>query len=201
MKPKIPEFGNLPPELKSAINISNYEQVLCPPKELLFRAFYQHPLEDTKIVIIGSEPYTEPLAANGLAFGIGKGYGPGLSFVHPSSLLLNAVKKETESLNTDVSLLPWAKQGVLLLNLRLSGMVNQPGAHKDLGWEQLMVDFLKELDYYRKSKVYLLWGPEARALDSELDHKTNLVLCSDQPSGFNLANDYLERRGRTPIIW
>ena len=127
--------------------------------------------------------------------------------------IISECKESTGSFCGDTTLESWAKQGVLLLNTRLTTLEGKPLAHKNIGWEQIVTDFLKELDETVRYKVYMLWGTEAQSYREFLDDKENLILESSHPSPFNVskgfsgcdhfaeANDYLECRGRGGITW
>lgn len=201
-----PHFSNLPTKLKTAINQAVYSRVLCPPKSQIFQAFYTHPLKETKVVIIGSEPMHIAGESSGLAFGRNK--------TNPTTTnIINEVKESTGSFCGDITLKNWATQGVLLLNTRLTTEHCKKNAHVNLGWEEVLVEFLKELDSHVLNKVYLLWGNEAQQFQDSLDNTDNLILATSHPSPasahkgfigcdhFAEANDYLDRRGRGGIIW
>ena len=209
---KIPHYSTLPPKLKTAVNKAHYADTLCPPKDKIFRAFYTHPLHDTKVIILGQEPVSTSRTANGLAF------GHDIRKVGPvPSTLKNIFKERNKSISTivppDYTLESWAQQGVLLLNTRLTTEIGKVNAHKNLGWEQIVTDFIQELDKECRYKVYMLWGKDAQAYKKYIDTDYNLVLEATHPSPFSAhrgffgcdhfaeANDYLGRRGRGEIIW
>ena len=207
----IPHFSTLPPQLKTAINRAHYQGILCPPKDKIFHPFYTHNLNQTKVIIIGQEPYNEPDKANGLAFGYSRYYKGKVT-----GSLKNIIKEVTDStgdFTSDTGLENWAKQGVLLLNTRLTTEINKVNAHKKLEWEQILKQFIKELDDKVRYKVYMLWGSEAQSLIPFIYSTDNLILTAAHPSPasahkgffgcdhFEEANMYLERRERGAIKW
>lgn len=206
-----PHFSELPPLLKTAINQGHYTRTLCPNKEAIFHAFYHFYAENTKVVILGQDPYHTPGKANGLAFGHNPYYGGPVN-----ASLKNVFKECLESAGqctADPTLTTWAQQGVLLLNTKLTTLEGRPNAHKNIGWEEVVTDYLKKLDKVCRYKVYMLWGREAQSYREHLDERNNLILEAAHPSPFSArrgffgcdhfaaANDYLERKGRGKIEW
>ena len=108
------------------------EETVYPPAEDLFNALRYSSYENTKVVILGQDPYHEPGQAHGLSFSVNKGVA-----IPPS--LVN-IYKEIES---DLGITPpshgyladWAKQGVLLLNTVLTVRKGQANSHRGKGWE------------------------------------------------------------------
>lgn len=213
---KIPHWSDLPAPLKSAINRAELRNGLCPPRNLIFTSYYQFPLQETKVVIIGSEPHHRLGLSNGLAFGLTRGTE------RLDSSMRNIQRELARDLGIkleDTTLEKWTKQGVLLLNHSMTCEANRPKSHVNLGWKSILIQTIKDLDNQVQNKVYLLWGEDAYSLLPEIDSLTNLVLFASHPSGFHAhetsesipafigsghfgdANDYLERRGRSPIKW
>ena len=205
----IPHFSTLPAQLKTAINLAYYRGTLCPAKAEIFQAFYQFKPSDTKVVIIGREPYANQKIATGLAFGYPA--RPVSPFSSTFQSLIEEVKDSAGKMAVpDHTLKCWAKQGVLLINSCLTTEHSKVNSHRNIGWEQVVTDYLKELDQLVRYKVYIGWGEEAQAILSTVDKQKNLVLTGAHPSNitefrgcdhFAEANDYLERRGRGGIIW
>ena len=176
----------------------------------IFAAFDATPLEDVKVVILGQDPYHGPGQAHGLSFSV----LPGVP-VPPS--LVNIYKE----LVADVgfvrpdhgSLMPWAKQGVLLLNSVLTVESGQPGSHQGKGWEGFTDHVVDVLNRERENLVFLLWGSYAQAKGKVIDTRRHRVLRAPHPSPlsahrgflgcghFTAANKYLLQRGETPIDW
>ena len=205
----LPHWTELPENLKSAINIAQYSAELCPYRAEIFTAFYKFPVRDTKVIILGSDPYSDSKKANGLAYGYKYQYLKENKPKKSLKRLVETVEQDTGEFCQDYTLNNWANQGVLLLNLRLTNRTSAVSGHKDLGWETIITEYLKELDTQVKHKVYLLWGREAGTYRKHLDLKNNLILTGCGPNSpkfktkeyFSTANDYLERRERGKIIW
>ncbi len=107
----------------------------------------------------------------------------------------------------------WAGQGVLLLNATLTVEAHQAGSHQGKGWETFTDHAIEALSRNRENLVFILWGSYAKSKSSLIDHSRHLVLTSPHPSPlsahrgffgnhhFSLANDYLARNGKQPIVW
>lgn len=188
-----------------------YRQGPCyPPGSRIFAAFDLCPFDKVKVVIIGQDPYHEPGQAEGLCFSVADGVA------QPPSLV-NIFKEIRDDLGTpppaNGSLRRWAEQGVLLLNATLTVRAHAAGSHQNRGWEEFTDAAIRHLADSRTGIVFLLWGSYAQRKGSVIDRSRHLVLQSAHPSPlsayrgffgnhhFSLANDYLERQGKTPILW
>lgn len=187
---------------------------IYPPKDLVFNAFKQTPLDQVKVVIIGQDPYHGPGQAEGLCFSVPDGIRP------PPSL--KNIFKELESdigqscLETG-SLLSWAKQGVLLLNTSLTVRQSEPLSHAKIGWETFTDQVLKLLWMGERPLVFLLWGSFAQNKMSEarsgLTDAAHTLIKSAHPSPFSAHRGFLGSRpfsktneqliawGQKPIDW
>ncbi len=181
-----------------------------PPGKLIFNAFDHCPPENTKVVIIGQDPYHGPGQANGLCFSV----NPGIPF--PPSLqnifkeIKNDLGKEPPATG---DLTRWADQGVLLLNATLTVRAHQAGSHQRKGWEEFTDAAIRRLAEQKKNLVFILWGAYAQKKGAFINRADHLVLASAHPSPlsahngffgnghFSKANAYLEMHGNTPISW
>ena len=185
-------------------------QVIYPPKEDLFNALKATSYQDTKVVILGQDPYHGPGQAHGLCFSV----NDGVPF--PPSLV-NIFKEIKADLGTDApvtgNLTRWAEQGVLLLNATLTVRAHQAGSHQNRGWEVFTDAAIRTLAENRENIVFILWGSYAQKKGAFIDRNRHLVLTSAHPSPlsayngffgnkhFSRANDYLKAHGKTEIIW
>ncbi len=181
-----------------------------PPGRLIFNAFDLCPFDKVKVVIIGQDPYHEPGQAHGLCFSV----NDGVPF--PPSLR-NIFKEISDDLGKPVpvsgDLTRWARQGVLLLNATLTVRAGQAGSHQGKGWEEFTDAAIRELNSGRDGLVFILWGGYAKKKGAIIDRSRHLVLSSAHPSPlsayngffgnhhFSQANDWLIKRGETPIEW
>lgn len=151
-----------------------------PPKKLLFNAFDTTSFFDSKVVILGQDPYIHPNQAMGLAFSV-----PSSQPVPPS---LANIKKEILE-DTGVAstvcggdLTPWAKQGVLLLNTTLSVRRGESNSHHGKGWETFTDAVIKGLNEKDSHLVFLLWGANAISKRRLITSRNHLVLTAPHPS-------------------
>lgn len=181
-----------------------------PPARDIFAAFDASPFADTKVVIIGQDPYHGPGQANGLCFSV----SPGQPFPPSLRNIFQEVSADTGSpLPADGDLSRWARQGVLLLNNTLTVREHQPKSHAGLGWETFTDAAVRALNDRRDNLVFLLWGSDAIRKGSIIDRNRHLVLTSPHPSPlsahrgffgnrhFSRANEYLIAHGIQPIKW
>lgn len=197
-------------ELVSFVKQEYQEHTVYPPGPLIFNAFNHCSFENTKVVIIGQDPYHNPGQANGLAFSVAEGVR-----VPPS--LKNIFKEISDELGKPIpqsgNLERWADQGVLLLNATLTVRANQPGSHQKKGWEEFTDAVIKVVAEEKKHLVFMLWGAYAQKKGSIIEDTRHLVLKSAHPSPFAAnrgffgnnhfvkANDYLKEKGMEPIDW
>lgn len=181
-----------------------------PPGNKIFAAFDASPFDDTKVVIIGQDPYHGPGQANGLCFSVSPGVTPPPSLVN----IFKEVAADTGApIPPDGDLSRWAAQGVLLLNSALTVKEHQPKSHSGIGWERFTDAAVRALASSRDNLVFLLWGSDAIRKGAGIDRNRHLVLTSPHPSPlsahrgffgnhhFTQANDYLVAHGKSPIIW
>lgn len=191
---------------------TSYQRDDCfPPGSLIFNAFDLCSWEDTKVVILGQDPYHGQGQAHGLSFSVPDG------IAHPPSLT-NIFKE----LHADVgkpypqsgNLTAWAHQGVLLLNTTLTVKAHQAGSHQGKGWEQFTDAVIHKLSAHKSTLVFILWGGYAKRKATLIDADKHLILTSGHPSPlsanrgywfghrhFSQCNTYLRQRGVTPIEW
>ena len=181
-----------------------------PPGRSIFAAFDASPFEQTKVVIIGQDPYHGPGQANGLCFSVSPQVQMPPSLVN----IFKEVSADTGApMPADGDLTRWARQGVLLLNSSLTVRAHTPKSHSGIGWERFTDRVVHELAEGRDHLVFILWGSDAARKGAFIDRERHLVLTSAHPSPlsayrgffgnhhFSRANDYLRRHGRTPIVW
>lgn len=191
---------------------SEYKNHTCfPPAAEIFAAFNACPFDGVKVVIIGQDPYHGPGQANGLCFSVHDG-------IRQPPSLLNIFKE----LETDIgkpipssgNLIPWSKQGILLLNATLTVRAGQAASHQNKGWEIFTDAVIQQLSLRREQVVFLLWGGYAKNKGSKIDEKKHLVLRAGHPSPlsanrglwfgnrhFSKTNVYLKQHGRQQILW
>ncbi len=190
-----------------------YATTTCfPPKELIFNAFEQFDFEETKIVIIGQDPYHGTGEANGLCFSVNDGVAI------PPSLknIFTEINSEYDRIlfPTSGNLERWSKQGVLLLNAGLTVRKDAANSHKHLKWNLFTDAVIQLLNDNCTYLVFLLWGSFAQKKGTMISREKHLVLESGHPSPlsanrgfwfgnnhFKLANDYLLNNKKKEIEW
>lgn len=191
---------------------NEYKNGVCyPPGKLIFNAFDKCSFEDTRVVILGQDPYHGPGQANGLCFSVNDG------IPSPPSLI-NIFKEINDDLGKPIpktgNLERWANQGVLLLNATLTVRAGAAGSHQGKGWEIFTDAVIKCLNDEKDSIVFLLWGKYAQDKGKIIDDKKHFVLRAKHPSPmsanyggwfgtkhFSQANNYLKSRGLPAIDW
>lgn len=189
-----------------------YSQHTCYPKgKDIFAAFDHCPFQETKVVIIGQDPYHGPNQANGLCFSVKDG------IAHPPSLvnIFKEIKVDVEKpYPKSGNLERWADQGVLLLNATLTVRAHQAGSHQNKGWEQFTDAVIRMVSEQLDGVVFLLWGGFAKKKATLIDKGKHHILTSGHPSPlsanrglwfgnqhFSATNGLLSKLGRQPIDW
>lgn len=190
---------------------NKYEnEIVFPEKKNLFNALKLTSYENTKVVIMGQDPYHGVGEAHGLSFSVQDGVK-----VPPS--LQNIFKELYDDLGVPVSksgnLTKWAQEGVLLLNSVLTVKKDTPASHRSLGWELLTDYIIKALNEKDTPVVFILWGNFAKEKKKYITNPKHLVLTSTHPSPFSAyngffgskpfskTNDFLIKNNLKPIDW
>ena len=183
---------------------------IYPPGKLIFNAFDHCPAEQTKVVILGQDPYHGPGQAHGLCFSVPEG-------IEQPPSLQNIFKEINNDLGKPVpasgNLERWAEQGVLLLNATLTVRAHQAGSHQNKGWETFTDAVVRAIAQRKEGIVYMLWGSYAQKKGAIADPQRNLILKAVHPSPlsvyrgffgcrhFSRAHEYLRSVGKEPIVW
>lgn len=166
-------------------------QVIYPDQYDIYNALHFTPYKDTKVVIIGQDPYHGPGQAHGLSFSV----KPGVS-IPPS---LQNIYKE---LQTDLGcyipnhgyLVEWTKQGVLLLNAVLTVRAGIPNSHKALGWEMFTDKVIETLNQRETPVVFILWGRFAQQKKELITSPHHFIIESPHPSPFSANRGFFGSR-------
>ncbi|WAW14011.1 uracil-DNA glycosylase [Peptostreptococcus equinus] len=186
----------------------NYE--IFPDMFSIFNALKSTSYSNTKVLILGQDPYHDIGQAHGLAFSVQKGIK-----IPPS--LLNMYKEIKEEFGYEIPnngyLAKWADQGVLLLNTALTVRAHQANSHKGKGWELFTDSVIKYLSQRNDPVIFILWGANARSKKSIIDTSKHYILEAPHPSPlsahrgffgcnhFKKTNEILENIGKDPIDW
>ena len=166
-------------ELRQFLKNEYETQVIYPDMYDIFNALKYTSYKDTKVLILGQDPYHGENQAHGLAFSV----KPGVR-IPPS--LLNMYKE----LHTDLGcfipnngyLVPWAEQGVLLLNTALTVRAHQANSHKGKGWEVFTDNIIKLLNLRDEPVIFVLWGNNARSKKKLIDTNKHYIIENEQSS-------------------
>lgn len=185
-------------------------RVIYPKGSQYFNAFEFTPFPKVKVVILGQDPYHGPGQAHGLCFSVSEGVP-----IPPSlaNIYAEIVSDIGGTLPKSGCLIPWARQGVFLLNTVLTVEAGQPGSHRGRGWEMFTDEAIKALSVHREHLVFLLWGSHAQSKEALIDTSKHAVFKAPHPSPlsahrgflgcrhFSKTNVYLKKHGIEPIVW
>ncbi|MEO1939700.1 MAG: uracil-DNA glycosylase [Candidatus Thioglobus sp.] len=189
---------------------SAHNKTIYPLKDQIFNAFDLSSFENTKVIILGQDPYHNEGQAHGLSFSVPEGVSipPSLRNIY-QELLSDLDITPSQSGN----LTHWASQGVLLLNSVLTVEKNSPGSHAKSGWVDFTDTVIDILNEKKQNLVFLLWGAHAQKKAELIDQNKHLVLTAAHPSPFSAhkgffgckhfsqTNDYLKMHNQQPIDW
>ena len=197
-------------ELIERIKKEYQTKTIYPKQTDIFKAFRNTSYNDTKVVILGQDPYHGINQAEGLSFSVKVG-------VQKPPSLQNIFKELHDDLGYDIpnhgSLESWTTEGVLLLNTVLTVEANKPASHKDLGWEKFTDEVIVKLNEKKEPIVFILWGNFARSKKNLITNKIHYIIESPHPSPFSAyngffgskpfskTNNFLKKNGLNPINW
>ena len=197
-------------KLRAFLKTEYSTQKIYPDMHDIFNALKYTSFEDTRVVIIGQDPYPGYGQAHGLCFSVKQG-------VTPPPSLKNIFKELNSDLGIPIKshgeLTDWARQGVLLLNAVLTVREGQPTSHKDMGWETFTDRVIGELNRKTTPVVFLLWGAYAQKKAEIITNPIHKKLISVHPSPlsasrgflgckhFSKTNEILTENGLDAIKW
>ena len=169
------------------IKLEYKTKVIFPKQHEIFNAFRYTPYEDIKVVILGQDPYHGDNQAEGLSFSVS-------NTVSKPPSLQNIFKERESDINIKFpinnSLIPWAKNGVLLLNSVLTVERKKPASHKDKGWEIFTDEIIKKINEKNTPVVFILWGAFAKNKKKFITNSIHYVIESAHPSPFSAYNGF-----------
>ncbi len=200
-----PYFGTL----REFLARERAEHPVFPPEEDVFNAFRLAPFEGVKVLLLGQDPYHDTGQAHGLCFSVRPG-------VRTPPSLVNMLKELKADCGCKVPnnghLVPWAEQGILMLNAVLTVRAHQANSHKDKGWEKFTDAVIRALGDRPDPVVFVLWGAYAQKKGKLVDPGRHPIIASAHPSPlsaakffgtrpFSKVNAALEAQGKAPIDW
>ena len=191
------------------LRVERSKHDIVPDSDQVFRAFRMTSLEETKVVILGQDPYPHE-HANGLAFSSNE------SLDNTPKSLQNIFKEVEDDVGFqpyhDTDLTRWAKQGVLLLNRTLTVRKGFAGSHYSLGWQRFTDKAIELVCQKEQPVVFILWGREAQYVGHKIPHHHHIIYGA-HPSPysanrgffgtkpFSRTNEFLENNNYEPIDW
>lgn len=186
------------------------KKTIFPPKDYIFNALKLTSYSNTKVVIVGQDPYHGVGEAHGLSFSVQDGIK-----LPPS--LKNIYKELQDDLGIEPSLkgdlTKWAKEGVLMLNAVLTVEKDKPASHRNKGWELLTDYIIKVLNAKEEPVVFILWGNFAKEKTKLITNDRHCIITSPHPSPFSArsgffgskpfskTNNFLKSKGLKEIDW
>ncbi len=197
-------------QLQGFVAAERQRATVYPPADCVFAALHLTPYTDTRVLILGQDPYHGPRQAHGLCFSVPYGVG-----IPPS--LVNIHKEMESDLGIPApdhgNLEAWAVQGVLLLNTTLTVRAGQAASHQGRGWETFTDEVIRAVDAKPHLVVFILWGSHARRKKALIDTSRHVVIESAHPSPLSAHNGFFGSRpfsrtnaaltaaGLDPIDW
>jgi len=177
--------------LQRFVDTERQQYAVFPPEPDVFSALKLTPYEDAKVLLLGQDPYHDDGQAHGLCFSV-------LPGVRPPPSLVNMYKE----LHTDVDfrvpnngyLVPWAQQGVLMLNAVLTVRAHTPNSHKNRGWEMFTDAIIRRVNTKESRVIFVLWGAYAQKKISLIDTTRHMVVQSVHPSPLSARNGFFGSR-------
>ncbi len=162
-----------------------------PPEADVFNALRLTPFNSARVFVLGQDPYHDEGQAHGLAFSVRPG-------VKPPPSLKNIFKELRDDLGCPLPnngyLVPWAKQGVLLLNAVLTVRAHEPNSHKDRGWERFTDAVIRAVSQKPNPVVFVLWGAYAQKKVTLIDVSRHTIIQSAHPSPLSARNGFFGSR-------
>lgn len=197
-------------KLMRKVDAEREKAEVFPSREDMFSCFRACPLEKTRVVIVGQDPYHGAGQAHGMSFSVKKGVK-----IPPS--LQNIFKELRADLGCEIPshgfLESWAKQGVLLINTSWSVEKGKPASHANFGWMEFSENILGMLNDFDEPLVFILWGAHAQKVGAKITNPKHLKIETAHPSPFSAnrgffgskpfskTNDFLRKNNRGEIDW
>ncbi len=186
-------------------------KIIYPHPKDIFNALNSCSFDDTKVVILGQDPYHGPWQAHGLSFSVQQWVKvpPSLQNIYKELEDEFGIRKDFSNGNLEA----WAQQWVLLLNSVLTVEAGSPASHSKIGWQQFTDTIIETLSREKSWLVFLLWGAYAIGKKDLIDPQKHLILTSPHPSPFSVhkwffwnmhfleCNEYLQEQNKKEIIW
>ncbi|MGI4787463.1 MAG: uracil-DNA glycosylase [Janthinobacterium lividum] len=179
------------PKLQNFVAEERSQAAVYPPESDIYSAFQLTPLEDVRVFLLGQDPYHNAGQAHGLCFSVRPG-------VETPPSLVNIYKEMRDDLGIHIPnngfLVPWAKQGVLMLNAVLTVRAHTANSHKNKGWETFTDSAIRAVSAQPNPVVFVLWGGYAQKKLPLIDAKRHTIIQSVHPSPLSARNGFFGSR-------
>ncbi|WP_406299038.1 uracil-DNA glycosylase [Embleya sp. NBC_00888] len=196
-------------ELTAYVDAERKEHQIFPPDEEVFAALEATPYEDVRVFVVGQDPYHDDNQAHGMCFS-----------VRPEVRIPPSLRNIYKEMHADIGLpipdngylMPWARQGVLLMNTVLTVRAHEAASHKGRGWEKFTDAVIKAVNDRDEPVVFVLWGGHAKKKAALIDTAKHTIVQGAHPSPlsaklfhgskpFSQIDAALETMGHKPIDW
>ncbi|HEY0733410.1 MAG TPA: uracil-DNA glycosylase [Herpetosiphonaceae bacterium] len=196
--------------LREFVDRERQEHTVFPPESEVFSAFQLTPYEDVNVLLLGQDPYHNENQAHGLCFSVRPG-------IKPPPSLKNIFKELRDDLGCKIPnngyLVPWARQGMLMLNAVLTVRAHESNSHKNQGWETFTDTVIRTVNAKQDAVIFVLWGSYAQKKRALIDTSRHTIIEGVHPSPlsakggffgsrpFSKINQTLEANGKPAIDW
>ncbi len=196
--------------LAAFVDEERQKYTVFPPEEDVFNAFVYTPYERVNVLLLGQDPYHDDGQAHGLCFSVRPGVKPPPSLANIFTELKNDVGVRIPNHGY---LVPWAEQGILMMNAVLTVRAHQPNSHKEKGWEIFTDAVIRKVNDKPEQVIFVLWGAYAQKKMKLIDTSRHKIIQSAHPSPlsarhgffgsrpFSKINEYLRAANKPEINW
>jgi uracil-DNA glycosylase len=178
-------------KLQEFVDHERKKYTVLPPEEEVYSALEATPYDKVNVLLLGQDPYHDDNQAHGMCFSVRPG-------IRPPPSLVNIFKELRDDLGCRIPdngyLMPWAKQGVLLLNAVLTVRAHQPNSHKNKGWEKFTDAIIRKVNDKPDPVVFVLWGGYAQKKIALIDSARHTIIQSAHPSPLSAKNGFFGSR-------
>ncbi|HTI15533.1 MAG TPA: uracil-DNA glycosylase [Dictyobacter sp.] len=196
--------------LSAFVDEERQNHTVFPPENDVFSALRLTPYERVNVLLLGQDPYHDNNQAHGLCFSVRPG-------IKPPPSLVNMYKELREDIGCQIPnngyLVPWAEQGILMLNAVLTVRAHQANSHKNHGWEKFTDEVIRVVNAKPEQVVFVLWGGYAQKKKALIDPSRHVIVEAAHPSPlsarngffgshpFSKINQALREAGKPEINW
>ncbi|HEU5374486.1 MAG TPA: uracil-DNA glycosylase [Ktedonobacteraceae bacterium] len=174
-------------KLAGFVDEERQNYTVYPPEPEVFSSLELTPYEQVRVLLLGQDPYHDANQAHGLCFSVRPG-------IKPPPSLVNMFKELRSDLGCRIPnngyLVPWAKQGILMLNTVLTVRAHTPNSHKNHGWEKFTDAIIRKVNEKEQRVVFILWGGHAQKKRALIDTSRHSIVESAHPSPLSARNGF-----------